>query len=236
MRTCVIILGMHRSGTSALAGVLHILGLNLGKDLLAGNEFNIKGYFENRKLYIIHERLLRSLNSGWHDDADLPLGWHVWPALDAYKEEIKQVLVGDFGSSDTFCLKDPRFAILLPLYVEIFNELMIDPCFIIMKRSIPEIMQSLNARDGLPEDRILALYSKYAACIETYTLGKKRITLSFDDLLNNTEKTIDVIKNGLGLQLKEYALVEKEVRGFLEHQLKHYHVTDVGYIQQLREE
>ena len=60
----LVILGMHRSGTSALAGLVQLLGVNLGEDLLpAMPEVNEKGFFEHQEILDIHEGLLKSL--GW---------------------------------------------------------------------------------------------------------------------------------------------------------------------------
>ena len=58
----LVILGMHRSGTSALAGLVQLLGVNLGEDLLpAMPEVNEKGFFEHQEILDIHEDLLKSL-------------------------------------------------------------------------------------------------------------------------------------------------------------------------------
>src|SRR6476659_4433467 len=66
-RTCVVVLGMHRSGTSALAGTLGLLGVTLPTDLLGPFPGNPKGHFESTALYMIHERMLSALHTAWHD-------------------------------------------------------------------------------------------------------------------------------------------------------------------------
>ena len=71
-RNALIVLGMHRSGTSALAGSLRFLGVNLGEYLLEPNQSNIVGYFEHQSIYQIHEKLLQELNSSWDDVRNLP--------------------------------------------------------------------------------------------------------------------------------------------------------------------
>ena len=53
-QTCILILGMHRSGTSALTGVLSLLDVYLGSELMPASEDNKKGYFENKNLYRIN--------------------------------------------------------------------------------------------------------------------------------------------------------------------------------------
>ena len=48
VKQTVVILGMHRSGTSLTAGILHLLGVNMGDRLLPADKFNAQGYFENQ--------------------------------------------------------------------------------------------------------------------------------------------------------------------------------------------
>lgn len=62
----VVVLGMHRSGTSAVARALLTLGVNLGRNLMGGSPDNPKGYWENRVFVKINERLLSSLGLRWH--------------------------------------------------------------------------------------------------------------------------------------------------------------------------
>jgi hypothetical protein len=66
-RTCVIVLGMHRSGTSVLTGTLGLLGAALPTDLVEAAPSNPKGHFESRSVYNIHERLLAALGTAWYD-------------------------------------------------------------------------------------------------------------------------------------------------------------------------
>ncbi|HLA78133.1 MAG TPA: sulfotransferase family protein, partial [Vicinamibacteria bacterium] len=77
----VVVLGMHRSGTSALTGLLGLLGVELGSNLHPANEFNQAGYFEHLDLLDVHERLFRALGSSWDDPRPLPLGWPQVPAV-----------------------------------------------------------------------------------------------------------------------------------------------------------
>src|SRR6266446_6985151 len=60
-RKAIVVLGMHRSGTSALCGALDVLGVNFGKHLMTANEANTKGYWEHPEIVALHDELLRSL-------------------------------------------------------------------------------------------------------------------------------------------------------------------------------
>jgi hypothetical protein len=67
MKNCTFILGMHRSGTSALGGTLNLMGFDFGSDLMQANEDNPKGYFENNLVYELNRKILREKNSSWDD-------------------------------------------------------------------------------------------------------------------------------------------------------------------------
>ena len=78
----IVILGMHRSGTSALAGVFNLLGIPLGSSLIspvAG--VNEKGFWEHADLVEINDRLLEAIGSCWHDISSLPDNWWAVPTL-----------------------------------------------------------------------------------------------------------------------------------------------------------
>ena len=57
----LLVLGMHRSGTSAVAGALRLAGVDLGADLMAPAADNPKGFFEHAGVVAIHDRLLQAL-------------------------------------------------------------------------------------------------------------------------------------------------------------------------------
>ena len=83
--TAVIVLGMHRSGTSALAGTLQRLGLDLGDGLMPANAENERGFFEHLEIVDIHDRLLATLDSSWDDPNSLEPGWVERPEVEPYR-------------------------------------------------------------------------------------------------------------------------------------------------------
>src|SRR4051794_27736950 len=77
----VLVLGMHRSGTSAMAGALALCGFATGSDLMPAAADNPKGFWEHAGVVAIHERLLRALDRPWHDPRPLPDDWLDHPAV-----------------------------------------------------------------------------------------------------------------------------------------------------------
>src|ERR1700712_2357048 len=66
-RRAILVLGMHRSGTSALSGVVNALGPAAPKPLLAPRADNPRGFFESAALADAHDDLLLSAGSYWDD-------------------------------------------------------------------------------------------------------------------------------------------------------------------------
>ena len=76
MKQLIIVAGMHRSGTSMLAGSLAACGINFGDNLIPPDKDNPKGYWENKKVVSIHNKLLDRFESSWSDTRKLPENWH----------------------------------------------------------------------------------------------------------------------------------------------------------------
>lgn len=74
-RRALVVLGMHRSGTSAAARVFSLLGAELPQNLLPPTEGNASGYWEPAALVAAHDSLLAELDSRWDDLCPLPSGW-----------------------------------------------------------------------------------------------------------------------------------------------------------------
>ena len=67
-KKAIVVVGMHRSGTSAVSGVLDELGVFMGRNLFAPQKgVNEKGFFENAKVVDINERLFDALLGSWDD-------------------------------------------------------------------------------------------------------------------------------------------------------------------------
>ena len=104
----VMVLGMHRSGTSAFASVLGLLGADLPKSLLPPSETNENGYWESRELVAIHDELLSTGGSKWDDWRAFNPEWYQSSVAGTYKSRILDVLRKDFANSRLFAVKDPR--------------------------------------------------------------------------------------------------------------------------------
>src|SRR5262249_31065170 len=107
-RKCVIVLSMHRSGTSAVAGTLGLLGATLPEDLVAVRPTNPKGHFESNGVLAVNEQMLQATGSAWYDFRHITCA-NLEPALAAeFKSRLLDALQRSYGESALFVLKDPR--------------------------------------------------------------------------------------------------------------------------------
>jgi hypothetical protein len=218
----LVVLGMHRSGTSALTGVLTLLGFQAGKSLLPASAFNERGYFEDSLLVHQHELLLRALGYSWQDERPFPIGWHMGREAAEAKMALKGRLRAEYDLEQPCVIKDPRMCRLLPLWKDMFAELGIVPGYLLSLRDPLEVAESLMRRDGLPANRVALLYAAYLLEAERETRGLPRVVVEYGSLLENWRKVLWSIECGLGISLPTLDEARaSSVQTFLSADLKH---------------
>src|SRR5580658_944716 len=107
-RLAILVLGMHRSGTSALGGVLNALGAGAPKTLMAPHFENPRGFFESTTLADAHDALLASAGSCWHDWRQFDLRRTSSDIARQHRQKITTLLMDEFGDAPLVFIKDPR--------------------------------------------------------------------------------------------------------------------------------
>jgi hypothetical protein len=158
-RVCVIVSGVHRSGTSATTRVVNLLGADIAHELIPPRPDNIRGYWEWEEVVKIHRDLLRAVGSSSEDPLPLPAGWAETSATRQAKRQLSELIAREFGNSRIFVVKDPRLSKLLPLWLELLDALDIDPVVIIPFRNPLEVAASLSERDRLSKSESMLLYA-----------------------------------------------------------------------------
>jgi hypothetical protein len=170
VRPVIVVLGMDRSGTSLCTNLLNSLGMRLGQNLWPGDQYNEAGYFEDRELWSVHERVFAILGRSW-DTLNViqpfpPLWWRT-PEMQRLKAQaIDLVHTRNSESAGVWGFKDPRTAVLLPLWDEVFQACGVDPVFVLCVRHPAGVAASLAARDGFPRlfSELLWLERNVNAC------------------------------------------------------------------------
>ena len=221
-QTCILILGMHRSGTSALTGVLNLLDVYLGSDLMEGNSANQKGYFENNHFYQVNEKLLSMIDSSWDD---VFFNDEKIKSIEKF-DDLKSVIQKEFEFANIFAIKDPRLIYLFPIYKKVLESLQIDIKIILPYRNPVEVANSLNRRDSMSKEKGLLLWAYHFLLAEKHSRGYDRVFISFDELIQNTDSAIEKISQSLNLKLvSKYKKCKKKIEAFLEPGLKHHNIS-----------
>ena len=228
-RNVIIILGMHRSGTSLVSGILERLGVEFGSDLLGAMEgVNEKGFWEHRCLVEAHEELLHALGRAWYDITPLPDGWLESSAAQDFKRNMMLWIQEEFSDTSLFGLKDPRMCLFLPLWQQIFKGLNIVVHHLLVLRNPLEVAQSLYKRDGLPPLYSLALARYYLSSIYQSIHDTSFFKVTYRDVVVSTQDTFEQVEKefSLGFQLD---VLKENVGGLLDHSLYHYELDDGLY-------
>ncbi|MBV2208674.1 MAG: sulfotransferase [Thermomonas sp.] len=179
----LLIVGMHRSGTSAVAGSLARLGMPLGERLLAAGEDNPKGYFEHEDAVRLNDALLDGLNRSWDDPRNLPDDWMQMPAADEARIAIDRLLGRDFSGVALFALKDPRMCRLLPLWLEVLRAANVEPRVLLVVRHPFEVAASLSKRNAFAPALSEILWLEHMLAAERDSRDCRRAVLSYDELM-----------------------------------------------------
>lgn len=221
---CILVLGMHRSGTSALTGVLSHLGVDTGPCLMPAHEtVNPRGFWEHAEIVSIHDELLEFMDSSWDDVRTFPSDWWKNPGIATFRKALVQVIHRDFSHSPVWAVKDPRMCRLLPLWLDILAEIGVRPLIILNLRDPYSVAQSLEKRDGFSNVKAHLLWMQYFLDAEFWSQGYPKIVVTYQQLLNDWITVAHSISELFSVPLNtENPDAIEQVKNFLEPSLRHY--------------
>lgn len=220
-RIALVVLGMHRSGTSALAGVLGLRGARLPQTPIPANSRNPRGFFESEVIYALHDELLQEAGTSWDDLSPLPPGWIDSTAGSAWTDRLTAATRDEFGEAAAFVLKDPRMCRLVPLWNRVLSNVGAAPRFVLPIRNPLECAASLTGSYGIATTVGLLLWLDYFLQSELDTRGVPRVFVTYEALLADPEATIAKIERGLSVRLPRTSrAAHAEVAEFLQRDLR----------------
>ncbi|AER55140.1 hypothetical protein DSC_02435 [Pseudoxanthomonas spadix BD-a59] len=195
----MLVLGMHRSGTSAITRVLNLLGVPLGDDLLQAAEDNSKGFWEHNQAVAINEKLFAALDRHWHDIREMPDGWMEHPAALEAREEIAALVRTELGANRLWAVKDPRICRLAPLWLSVVAQEGAEAKAIVVARDPREVALSLQKRDGWTLAHSYLMWTQHLVEAFEATAGVARAMVTYDGLLDDWRGNVQRIGSELGL-------------------------------------
>ncbi len=147
----ILIVGMHRSGTSLLGSLLPACGITMPGPLIAGDTHNPEGYYERADITALQEQLLIDLERWWPSPRGmdpLPAGWLEQPRGQRALAELGAILSTERQhQSGPWAIKDPRSSLLLPLWKRACQQQGIPLRLLLAVRDPAEVIVSVVQRD-----------------------------------------------------------------------------------------
>ncbi|MGI9317549.1 MAG: sulfotransferase family protein [bacterium] len=217
----VLVLGMHRSGTSAVTGLLSHFGAGVP---LAGDtpisKDNPKGHWEHREINQINDQILRQFGQTWTTWQSINLQKVPAPLISKIDRFLLSLIDQDNGRP--IVLKDPRFCILLPLWLEALDRRGLNVKLIFCIRHPDAVARSLLKRNQLCYERGLLLWLYYNLKV-TQAIGNRAChKLLFPSWLNNPRELHQHSQRTLSLCWpKEWDQCSADAKVFVDQGLVH---------------
>jgi hypothetical protein len=219
-----VVLGMPRSGTSAVARGLKALGVNLGEELIpARASWNAKGYFEDKE--VVHQINGKVLDQVFDKFESIQILDHAQLSADTLqpiRSKAINLIKQRFGQEMHWGFKDPRTARLLPFWQSIFSELNLQDHYVIVLRNPLASAHSFHKLTKIDLEKGLLLWLAHLIPAVDETMDKKRIVVSYDLMLANPLHELQRMQSSLKIESAEPAELETYAKQFLDKNLQHY--------------
>lgn len=191
----IIVLGMHRSGTSAITRALGLLGASMGVRSHLGK------HWENGPLRRINASLLTAAGGTW--DAPPTVTSATWSELSIAElgSRARQALADEFGDAPVMVWKDPRTCITLPFWLELLES---EPVFVLIYRHPSEVAASLAARNKFSSAHSYTIWERYNGDALRAAAGLPMVVVDYGRMLAQPVEIVhEVVRwlGGLGVEL-----------------------------------
>ena len=225
----IIVLGMHRSGTSALARCLNLMGAYFGPEGIStgANQENPRGFWERRDVRALNDAVLNGVGCDWNRVSKFDLGRLPASLLADFEEQASGLLL-EMDAHRPWFIKEPRLCLLLPLWLKLLDA----PLVIHILRHPAEVAASLQRRNAMPISAGFALWERYVRDALSAARGLPALLVSHQRLMVDPCAEVEVLFNGLqrlGVQ-GLHAPGGSEVRAFMREDLYHERgIADPAY-------
>jgi glycosyltransferase involved in cell wall biosynthesis len=219
----IVVLGMHRSGTSAVTKSLELLGANLGIQLHQARFDNPTGFWEDVEVVRINESLLSHYQSSWQLFAEEPMHELSDHPLSEIFEKAVELVRSRAHQYGLWAFKDPRTARFIPFWKHVLSSAGLEPLFVITCRNPLSVAASLAARDELPTAKCAYLWTQHMLPTLRDTVGNRRVIVDYDVFLSDPLAQVCRIATALGLPvpLPTEPAVTAYLENFLRTDLRH---------------
>jgi hypothetical protein len=223
----LFVIGLGRSGTSALARVISLCGAALPAGLLGATASNPRGYWEPRAAVHLNEDILRRHDSSGYDPS---LRLHTEDAIDGEERAACiakiEAYLATLPAAPLVVIKEPKITAVSGLWFEAARLAGFDVAAVIAVRHPAEVIGSVEKRTrrqfyvrSSPE-LVSAWWLKYTLLAERDTRGIPRVFIDYANLLEDWRREMKRISTALGIDLDNRD--EDAIEEFLTTDLRHH--------------
>jgi hypothetical protein len=219
--TLIVVLGMHRGGTSAINRAMVTMGADLGDQLgKPKTGENDKGFFEDLDIVEINEQILAAARSKWHTLAPVDFSRIDPEKLATLRTRAVSVL-REKCRGRTFALKDPRLSRLLAFWQPVFDQVRLRVAYVIAVRNPVSVSLSLKKRNGFAPERSYSLWLGHMVPALQATHNQSRVVVEYDSLMDSPRAELTRMARQLGFALNDEQAQTFESE-FLDKNLQHW--------------
>ena len=192
----IVVLGMHRSGTSACVGLLRLYGAYLG-EVIDSQPDNPKGFWENKNALSLDDEILRLLQCRWDWPWIFPQQW-----INRIPDELsrrRDAIIAELCVNRFWAIKDPRMCLLWPWWQAGLAKTNSQIMALLCLRHPGQVAQSLARRNQMETSQALLLWAQHVLFAEQHSRAMPRVLVFYDHILASPAETITHIENRLGI-------------------------------------
>ena len=228
-KRAILVLGMHRSGTSAMTRLMSLCGAALPRSLMPAVEGdNSLGYWESSVLYDLHVEYMKE-RGGWKSHAAMSEEWAEAAHDDEWASRLAEAIEAEYDDAHPlWVIKDPRMCLIAPLWKRVLADLGRKVYVILIVRNPIEVVESLaHSPRGIARSDALLLWLNYVLSAERHSRGCARCFVSYEDLISDWRMAVSRVSAQFGLRSSLLDASEKGVIDkFIDPRHRHHVVLD----------
>jgi hypothetical protein len=219
----VCVVGMHRSGTSAIARGVNALSVDLGRNFFDLQPDNPTGYWEDRTIVGINQRVLEELGIKWDDADPLARDRFMHHRIRLLRLKAVRYFNENFIARPLWGFKDPRTIRLLPFWVDALRDCAAEDSYVVAIRHPRSVAASLFRRQDIAREKADRLWLAHNVPFLHELRGKPLVVVDYDLLMQTPRAQLERIARTLGLPMDDVTAreIERFTGDFLDERLRH---------------
>jgi len=217
----VLVVGMHRSGTSAIARGIAALGVYLGTDFLDAQPENPTGYWEDKGIVEIDERVLKALGLRWDDIEPIAPAEFRRLRIRLLHADAVRYVKRTFGAHPLWGFKDPRVIRLLPFWRGVLRKCRADDAYVVAIRNPRSVEASLFRRQSMSATAARRLWLVHMVPDLRLIADRPLVVVDYDLLMREPRAQLERIARALKLPAPDPGEIERFAAEFLDETLRH---------------